>query len=413
MDAACMSLCYERPPSPWFAPADLALLLFMQHVLQMWLACRRKPNYHTFFCFVEFSDARCGPPSTYRLHSRPCMCSGVPPASLAGKHPSARAITAYTARTRAQGSEDGTGYGRPPGGGPQHPGELGKEQSHRRWRRRRGRKQQQTVSGKTSLRGVHPAAVPCLPGSRLPAARRVQPLCPAAVPGLRTFAGLPGGWLPAVWSGAPLPSGACAYAGDVKVRSLATHRLTSSMQWHSDLPPGGLLFDPSADYMVMTRALATSRHAAVASYANSAARKRSSEQKDPERVARTVMVEHLAAGYDEQVAPKLKMSNPFACESHMASNINKRLPSAGNWEHEMRTHVCFVQAIAQYFDAVGRVVAVRIDKTPDKSGTPRVWVEFETQAAAHDACELSGQVRIAFSEPVTCTLSAAVALAPL
>ena len=40
----------------------------------------------------------------------------------------------------------------------------------------------------------------------------------------------------------------------------------------------------------------------MASYTNSAARKRNSEQKDPERVARTVMVEHLAAGYDEQVA---------------------------------------------------------------------------------------------------------------
>ncbi len=79
----------------------------------------------------------------------------------------------------------------------------------------------------------------------------------------------------------------------------------------------------------------------------------------------------------------------------------------------MRTHVYLVQAIAQYFDAVGRVVAVRIDKTPDKSGTPRVWVEFETQAAAHDACELSGQVRIVFREPVTCALAALVALALL
>ncbi len=78
--------------------------------------------------------------------------------------------------------------------------------------------------------------------------------------------------------------------------------------------------------MVVTRALATSRHAAVASYANSAARKRSSEQKDPERVARTVMVEHLAAGYDEQVAPQAEAHNPFACESHMASKINKLLP---------------------------------------------------------------------------------------
>ena len=56
-------------------------------------------------------------------------------------------------------------------------------------------------------------------------------------------------------------------------------------------------------------------------------------------------------------------------------------------------HAQFVQAIAEYFDAVGRVLAVRIDKTPDKSGTPRVWVEFETPSAAHDACELSGHVR--------------------
>ena len=66
----------------------------------------------------------------------------------------------------------------------------------------------------------------------------------------------------------------------------------------------------------------------------------------------------------------------------------------------------FVQAIAQYFDAVGRVTAVRIDKAPDKSGTPRVWVEFETQAAAHDACELSGQVRTAASEAVPFALPA-------
>jgi hypothetical protein len=51
------------------------------------------------------------------------------------------------------------------------------------------------------------------------------------------------------------------------------------------------------------------------------------------------------------------------------------------------------QAVASYFEAVGRVTAVRINRSADKSGAPRVWVEFETQGAAHDACELSGQVR--------------------
>ena len=52
----------------------------------------------------------------------------------------------------------------------------------------------------------------------------------------------------------------------------------------------------------------------MASYANSAARKRSSEQKDPERVSRTVMVEHLAAGFDEQVnAPLSACRYLFIC----------------------------------------------------------------------------------------------------
>ena len=123
----------------------------------------------------------------------------------------------------------------------------------------------------------------------------------------------------------------------------------------------------------------------MASYANSAARKRASEQKDPERVARTVMVEHLSAGYNEQVMlrcstwvpPPHSTLSRFGCP------------------HSTPRETCgcrCVQAIAAYFDAVGRVLAVRIDKTPDKNGSPRVWVEFETQGAAHDACELSGQV---------------------
>ena len=132
----------------------------------------------------------------------------------------------------------------------------------------------------------------------------------------------------------------------------------------------------------------------MASYANSAARKRTSEQKDPERVARTVMVEHLAAGYDEQVSAPSSVNNM----SNFPSRANLARPELKMYDAMLadvrgNSHVCFVQAIAEYFDAVGRVVAVRIDKTPDKSGTPRVWVEFETQAAAHDACELSGQVR--------------------